>query len=876
MNLPTRKSLLLASFLLLINSIPHLHADTTSPTNDSSEQLPFDQQEIHSMVQNVYEGYYRHILDHMYKLSCILQDLAFNVSNNSGIATSNRSSIIKELRDSRELLTALQRMPVVVLDENIISSLINITHHIVSHLSDSLKKNLVGFKTPDMRKISLQGKNRIEPEQFEAEISKNENLIKQLEPMADKLGLHWYNKLYRLFKRTIVEPAKTAYAPALFATSVGTAAFFVWYYFGGENPKWLRDRVGWPAQQASTYITNDPDQFSEAQKQRLVAVAEICVKKAMEQEMSSEDLAKFANMAISKQNIVDHPVGWLGRLEHRLACINMGQFVIGSTLMGIGLTQASKLVGPVKEWAGKKLKTLDNFLLGGAYKNRQVDDFSWRTDITFDDVIGNEDAKQYGRELCQYLKNPESFDRSRIAPSTGILLFGETRTGKSHFILALQGEIQRTLGDEASKFKVWKIPFSDLIKYNIQDLMDAARAFAPCIVVIEEIDLLGLQRVTNAERLANFMTAMSSCLQENTLDKTVIIIGTTNKLENLEPALRQPGRFGKHIFFKYPSCDERKLFITRELSKTGCSLNDFDIDKLAAETEGCSFEKLGLFIKRTFLHAKLYGKLVTQESLEQSIDENVRGISRDQITMSMEQQKIVAAHLAGHTVANMLLEPQTVIAKVTLKDVANDIEETHAWMDIINKTKDGKTAKQSALEHGKIFFARSCDIPDIESRDEKLKQCKIALAGHAAEKIMIGSCGYSYHGHDRQVALNIAKSIVLQGVDQTGLSDAMKDKQLDSACQLVDACEQEVTKLLEEHCKELTAVMDGLIAQENKTLDAHALNVLVFGFDKFAPKPLDATSLLDTLLNDKSTKQSPIDVVRTEENINHQAVDVQA
>lgn len=850
MNVPTCKRLFLAAFLLLINSIPFLHADATSLESGSTTALPTVNKEMHALVQSAYEAHYSRLLAHMHMLSCIVQDLAFNVSNNTGVDPKRKPTIIKELSATLELLKSLQKLQVVVLDENIINSLITINREIIVQLTDSLKKGMGNYSALDMRKVAF-GKNKISSDRFEAELLKNESLIKQLEPLANNLGLRWYNKLYRTFKRVFVEPARIAYIPALCVSAVGTAAFFAWYYFGGENPKWLRNKVGWPAQSASTFITNDPNEFSDAQKHRLNAVADLCVRKAMQENATEQEIATLAGIA-AKQT-VDRPVGWFGRLEHRIAGINMGQFVIGSTLMGVGLSQTKRLLTPLSEWAGNKLKRIDNFLLGGAYKNKQVEEFSWRTDITCDDMIGNEEVKQYIFEVIQYLKNPEAFDRAQIAPPRGAIFKGPSRSGKSNAILALQGEIQRALGSEATNYKLWKIPFNDLVKYSIQDLMDAARSFAPCIVVIEEIDLLGLQRVGNTERLANWLTALSSCMQDNKLDKHVIIIGTTTNITNLDHALLQPGRFGTIIDFKYPNLEERKIFITRELARTGCSLHEFDLDKLAAETEDCSFEKLSLFIKRTFLHAKLYGKLITQDTFEQSIDENIRGITRNPITMSTEQQKIVAAHLAGHTIANMILDSQTRIAKITLKDIASTIEETHAWMDIINKNKDGKQAKQAPIEHGKIFLSRSCDITEIESAAEKIKQCKIALAGHAAEKLMLGGCGYSYHPHDKQVALDILKSLEFAGIDPAGLSKEDREKRMKHATELLDTCEQEITKLLDEHRKELTAVMNALVEQESKTLDAHQLSMLVFGFDKAAPQPLDSTKMLEDLLKGNKT-----------------------
>ena len=432
----------------------------------------------------------------------------------------------------------------------------------------------------------------------------------------------------------------------------------------------------------------------------------------------------------------------------------------------------------------------------------------------------------------------------KIAPSTGILLFGDTRTGKSFYISALFGEIQKTLGKDGAAFKMWKVSFETLLKLGIEEILNIARYDAPMIVIIEEIDLLGLQRINNAARLAEFMTAMSSCLQENTLDKTVIVIGTTNKLENLEPALRETGRFGKHIYFDYPKFNERKQFIEQELIKTACNLKQFDIDKLARDTEGCSFEKLGLFIKRTFLRAKLYNETVTQATFEQSIDENIRGISVGKVTLDSEQKQLVAAHLAGHTVASILLDPHQKISKVTLHDVASKIAEELVGMELFRKDD-----KQAAMEHGKIFANHDHDMPGIENKDEKLKQCKICLAGHVAETLLLGSCGYSYHPHDRQVALNIARSMTCGALDLTGLPDKIRDQYYDAAFALMGTCEQEITKLLEEHRTELTAVMNALM--DKLTLDTHDLRRLILG-EQTVVEQLDANTMLANLLKDQT------------------------
>ena len=183
------------------------------------------------------------------------------------------------------------------------------------------------------------------------------------------------------------------------------------------------------------------------------------------------------------------------------------------------------------------------------------------------------------------------------------------------------------------------------------------------------------------------------------------------------------------------------------------------------------------------MRAKLYGEIVSQATLEQSIDENIRGISLGEVTLDNGQKQLVAAHLAGHVVASMLLDPHQKVSKVTLRDVANKIKEEFVDESLYRSSRDNK---QTALEHGKIFANHDHDMPGIESKDEKLKQCKIWLAGHVAETLLLGSCGYGYHADDKQIALNIAKSMTYGNIDLTTLPKKMRDQYFDAAFALLD------------------------------------------------------------------------------------------
>jgi ATP-dependent Zn protease len=808
--------------------------------NKPEQELTEYEQQIHTMQQELLEGYFQHVLTQLKQVDSVLEGLAFTYAQDISAPAKSRNHAIAIISEMRELVSNLRDTRVVLLNEQLISSYIYITHAIINQLIYDVQHKLNSFSSLDVHKLQLPT-HEITIEMLNKEIVANDQLLAKLNKLSNNIGLHWYNKVYRKLRHAIVDPAKAAAVPALCIASLSTAAFFIWFYSNSENPKWLRDKVGWPALFASTAVLNDHSKNNPLIQQLAAQSFEKAKEALIAQGHSKEEIE--ANHAQLLKALYPHGTRWLGNLEARLVGVQNGQYPMGTKMIALGASISSIILPPALRWAGRKIKAADSFLMGGAYKYRNGDDYVYSIDVTFDNIIGQEDAKQYGRELCQYLKNPELFDRAKIAPSTGILLFGDTRTGKSFYISALYGEIQKALGNDAAQFKIWPVNFNYLLQPGgIEKIMEIARRDAPMILVIEEIDLLGLQRVNNAERLANFMTSMSSCLQENRLDKTVIIIGTTNKLENLEPALRETGRFGKHIYFSYPKFEERRLYIEHELQKSACNLRNFDIDKLARDTEGCSFEKLGLFIKRAFLRAKLYNKVVTQESLEESIDENIRGISRNKVTLNAEQKQLIASHLAGHIVANLVLDPHQKVSKVTLHDVASKIEEELAVMQLWSK--DGKT-KQAAVEHGKIFAHNDHDFPEIETREEKIKQCKVVLAGYVAEKILLGSCGYGYHAHDKQIALNIAKAIVSANIDLAGLPRKIRDRYFDEAFALLTTCEQEITQLLEEHRSELEAVVNELI--EKETLELYDLRRIVLG-EECAAEQLDAGSLLTDLL----------------------------
>lgn len=784
---------------------------------------------------NMLEPYFEQVMNQLNNLDCLLMDVANNISKNASLHIKNKDQTRDKIKALRENINKIRSQAYAEIDTLLIYELSMVTTNVILVVQEALQN---GLNTFDMRKLAQNQEipsKAITLDMLGDLIQRNDALLQNLESLSNNLGLNWINKTYRFLKKCVVTPAKALAVPAFAAGAAAVSVGTVWYYFGSNNPSWLRDKIGYP-------MTSDNELDIQTRRGLLDVCTNAIGTQFPDNKVPAETVLEIAQGIDHLTNT--HASGWVGHAEQKLFRLQNGRYVIGSYLLTGGLLTAQWLFPTIGATVAEKLKKLDNFLMGGAYKDRQVGDVILHSNVTFADYIGQEHAKKYGRIVCQYMLHPESFDRDGTQPTTGMMLDGDYRTGKSFWIQAFQGELEKTLGDIG--LRLWKVPSSLILKVGIEPIMAEARRTAPCIVVIEEIDLLGLQRVQNAERLSQFMTTMSSCLEDNQLDKVVIVIATTNRKENLEPGLLRKGRFGMHIHFDYPTFDERKLYIEKELNKAACNLDRINTDKLARETEGCAFEDLGSFIKETFRKAKIDHKPVSQQTLEESIDEIIREISDNKVRLTEEQKNIAAANLAGAALINLLLECKAYASKVTLCDVTAKIDEEIAFFKHYRKDAEGKDAdKQEPIEHGKLFVNHDYDVKGIETREELIKQCKVALAGHIAEELVIGSCGYTYHKADGQMAWAIAKSLVFKGLNENALSKKKRNQLIEDAEALVELCEQEVKELLEQHKTELDAVIKALI--EKSTLSHRELRTLIFG-EQDVVVELDGNDLLSEWL----------------------------
>ncbi len=474
----------------------------------------------------------------------------------------------------------------------------------------------------------------------------------------------------------------------------------------------------------------------------------------------------------------------------------------------------------LKPYLDKKVKVWLNEAKGGSYikEAQRIDEKIEK--VRFKDIYGHDEITRYFKFLVNYLEDSETHDRQEVRPSRGILCIGDTRTGKTFCINAFLEEVNQMLisTNQIGKFRLIKPSVLKIKIDGMEKILREAKAKAPCILFIDEIDLLDLQRTGENRTLSEFLTAMSDAINSHDSRRQIFIIAATNCPETLDKALRQPGRFGKELRFEYPNFTDRLHFIKSKVFEFIFPDQEkfFNIEKLANYTNNQSYEAMNLFIKDAMMKAKIdnNGEL-TQQYLESALEEDVFHIipahSKD---IPVHEKQILAAHFAGQALALSLLESNLKLAKVTIKQVMTELEEKVMGSHLY----DNANKEQQRFEYGKLFTFHEQDSINMQTQKEKLNLIKLHIAGFVAEELLLGSCGYSCHAEeDHVLALSVAKSLTFQGIDEATLPKHIVRTYYDEAVALKDTCTKEVKELLSKHQNILSQISQELLKEQ--TLD---------------------------------------------------------
>ena len=358
-----------------------------------------------------------------------------------------------------------------------------------------------------------------------------------------------------------------------------------------------------------------------------------------------------------------------------------------------------------------------------------------QTGKSFDDVAGQDEAKEALMELVDFLHNPDKYKAIGANMPKGALLVGPPGTGKTLLAKAVAGE---------AKVPFFSISGSEFIEMfvgmgaaRVRDLFKQAQEKAPCIVFIDEIDAIGKKRDTgkfggNDEREQTLNQLLSE-MDGFDGSKGVVILAATNRPETLDKALLRPGRFDRRVPVELPDLKGREA-ILRVHAKNVKIADNIDFNALARATSGASGAELANIVNEAALRAvKMKRQYVEQGDLEESIEVVIAGYQRKGAVISPEEKRVIAYHEIGHALVAAMQKNSAPVHKIT----------------IIPRTNGALGYTMQISENDSVLM----------KKEELFNKIVTITGGRSAEEIVFGSIT-SGAANDIEQATKIARSMV--------------------------------------------------------------------------------------------------------------------
>ncbi|MCX7904456.1 MAG: ATP-dependent metallopeptidase FtsH/Yme1/Tma family protein, partial [Caloramator sp.] len=291
------------------------------------------------------------------------------------------------------------------------------------------------------------------------------------------------------------------------------------------------------------------------------------------------------------------------------------------------------------------------------------------TNVTFDNIAGNEEAKESILELVDFIKNPEKYAKFSARPPRGIILYGPPGTGKTLLAKALANE---------AEVPFFAVNGSDFVQIyvgvgaaRIRDLFKKAREKGKAVIFIDEIDAIGKKRTSRADGGSDerdqTLNALLSEMSGFKDSQGIVVIAATNRLDVLDDALLRPGRFDRHIEVNLPDVKAR-YEILKLYTKNRPLAEDVDLFKLAEMTPYFSGAKLeNLVNEAAILAAKESAEFITNYHFDKAFNIIIAGFEKkDRSYITDIDKKITAYHEAGHAIISKIIAPEISVKKVTI------------------------------------------------------------------------------------------------------------------------------------------------------------------------------------------------------------------
>jgi cell division protease FtsH len=434
--------------------------------------------------------------------------------------------------------------------------------------------------------------------------------------------------------------------------------------------------------------------------------------------------------------------------------------------------------------------------------------------VTFNDVAGIDEAKAELTEIVDFLKNPDKYQKLGGRIPRGVLLSGAPGTGKTLLARAVAGEAGVPF------FQMSASEFVEMIvgvgASRVRDLFAQAKAAAPAIIFIDELDAIGRSRSSGGPNISGGHDEREQTLNQILTEMDgfdprlgVIVLGATNRPEILDPALLRPGRFDRRVVVSPPDRTGREAIL--RVHTRGVPLaEEVNLGALASTTPGMVGADLeNLVNEAALLAARRNHEMVNREDLTDALERIVLGAER-KVMISEEDRRRTAYHEAGHAIVGMLTAGADPVRKVSI------------------------IPRGQAL--GVTFSAPDADRFNFEQQ-HLLAQIKVALGGRVAEELVFSDITTGAES-DIQHLTRIARHMVgrwgmsraigpiavlpadgmgpfLPGVAET--SESTQRLVDEEVRRIVESAQSEVSTLLRQHRSNLDSLVAGLL--EHETLD---------------------------------------------------------
>ncbi len=447
--------------------------------------------------------------------------------------------------------------------------------------------------------------------------------------------------------------------------------------------------------------------------------------------------------------------------------------------------------------------------------------------VTFEDVAGVDEAKEDLKEIVDFLKDPQKFQRLGGRIPKGVLLVGPPGTGKTLLARAIAGE---------ANVPFFTISGSDFVEMfvgvgasRVRDMFEQAKKNSPCIVFIDEIDAVGRHRGAGLgggnderEQTLNQLLVEMDGFEAN---EGVILIAATNRPDVLDPALLRPGRFDREITVPNPDLAGREKILRVHMRKVPLA-PDVDPRTIARGTPGFSGADLANLVNEAALLAARRGKrVVAMSELEDAKDKVMMGAERRSLAMSEQEKKLTAYHEAGHALVGMHMPQHDPLHKVTIIPRGRALGLT---MNLPTEDKHSYTKQYCVSRLASMFGGREAEVLMFGQENVTNGASGDIMQATRMARAMVMEWGMSeklgrvrYRGNEQEVFLGHS---VAQSLNMSEETARLIDEEVRT---MIETAEATARGILTDKKKDLEIIANGLL--EYETLSGDEITALLKG-----------------------------------------------